>query len=680
LWVAQPVAAQTAPVSQVATAPVAGTPDSAPDSAAEDKPKIQLSLPRPIQAVSAAVGLGRPRLALVLAVQSVGRQTVLATAARDAAAVAQTLRSSGYLVMLRTDPSARELRDTLREFRERLQPGTAGFVYLTAPGLPVDGANAVLPSDANVTPESAAGAFRSAVQAAGVPLSEVIDALAGAPDSPRLLVADAAFAQPGWPQWPAGGLGEPRPPRGMMVLLAQAPGVQQVPEQALPLPQPPPAAARDVAASRFARALVDALQTPRLSGPAVLRATRKAIIEQSSGQATPWLGGDSDEREDFVDPAILDSLVPKTPEDMAREFARQSLRVLDGGGAATPATKLTSAASEAAGAASEPAAGASRPSAPGLAPLVAAVGAAAVGAGSVALAVGTTTAAAAVTGASSAVAEVGALALPAMSKALSAAAPAVARNPVVAPSAAPAAAPSANLGKAAALAATAAALDDKGRSTAPQARTVRAPDGGERPSHVPRRNAYGYAEGDTYTYRVIDLWKDEVHADIVTGVDQVLDDGRLMGNDHRVVMDPQGRPQSQVAPDGTLSRYEPCQALWWSKPKRGEDRPVRFTETFERPDGLKGEIEWVGSASVGRVRKIEVGSATFQAVPIESSGWNYQLRSDGSRSSVRWSRTVWYAVDLGHPVAFDIEDHDINGRRVAQERIELVHAQTTRTP
>jgi hypothetical protein len=636
LWVAQPVGAQTAPVSQAATAPVGGAANSAlevkPEIKPEIKPEVQLSIPRPIQAVSAAVGLGRPRLALVLAVQSVDSQTVLAAAARDAAAVAQTLRNSGYLVMLRLDPSARELRDTLREFRERLKPGTAGFVYLAAPALAADGANAVLPADANVMPESPAGAFH----AAGVPLSEVIDALAGEPDSPRLLVADAAFSQPGWRHWPAGGLSEPKPPRGMMLLLSQELGAQQVPELAPPLPQPPPAAARDVAASRFARALVDALQTPRLSGPAVLRATRKAIIEQSSGQVTPWLGGDSDEREDFVDPTILDSLVPKTPEEMAREFARQSARVLDGGGAANPATRLNSAATEAAGGASEPAAPASRPTGPGLAPLAAAVGAVAVGVGSAAVGVGTNAAAAtALSGASTAVAEVGALAV--------------------------------------------SALDEKGRST-PQARTVRAPDGGERPSHAPRRNAYGYAEGDTYTYRVIDLWKDEVHADIVTGVDRVLDDGRLMGNDHRVVMDPQGRPQSQVAPDGTLSRYEPCQALWWSKPKRGEDRPVRFTETFERPDGLKGEIEWVGSASVGRVRKIEVGSATFQAVPIESSGWNYQLRSDGSRSSVRWSRTVWYDVDLGHPVAFDIEDHDIDGRRVAQERIELVHAQTTRTP
>jgi len=66
-------------------------------------------------------------------------------------------------------------------------------------------------------------------------------------------------------------------------------------------------------------------------------------------------------------------------------------------------------------------------------------------------------------------------------------------------------------------------------------------------------------------------------------------------------------------------------------------------------------------------------------LPIESSGWQYARRSDGSRADSKWSRTVWYSTKLGHPVAIDIEDTDHLGRLLRRERVELLHAQTARS-
>jgi hypothetical protein len=49
---------------------------------------LGLATPRPVKAVSAALGLGRQRLALVVGNGTAGAQPVLASAARDAQAVA----------------------------------------------------------------------------------------------------------------------------------------------------------------------------------------------------------------------------------------------------------------------------------------------------------------------------------------------------------------------------------------------------------------------------------------------------------------------------------------------------------------------------------------------------------------------------------------------------------------
>jgi hypothetical protein len=211
----------------------------------------------------------------------------------------------------------------------------------------------------------------------------------------------------------------------------------------------------------------------------------------------------------------------------------------------------------------------------------------------------------------------------------------------------------------------------------PDNRTVRSSEGGERPAYAPRTNSYGYAEGDTYTYQVTDTWKGEVTQRYTTAIEEVLPDGQMLANGQQMVMDAQGRLKKLANADGSVSQFEPSQDLWWSNPKRGESRDLRFTETIQRGGRKATEVEWKGSTSVGKAQKIDTPAGEFEVLPIESSGWAYEVVSDGLRST-KWSRTVWYSPKLGHPVAIDIQDADRLGKLLKRERVELLHAQASR--
>ena len=148
------------------------------------------------------------------------------------------------------------------------------------------------------------------LRAVGVPLQELVDALAGGADSPRLLLVDAAYRNPALARLTPLGLARPRLTVGTMALLGHAPGALQDPPAVTPLPSPPPKDLAQLAASRFARVVVDALTTPRISVPEALRAVRLAVADSSGGLAQPWLAGDTFGREYLADAALLEAPMP----------------------------------------------------------------------------------------------------------------------------------------------------------------------------------------------------------------------------------------------------------------------------------------------------------------------------------------------------------------------------------
>jgi hypothetical protein len=809
--------AQTGPTAAAAPtlqAPAAAAssaiaPSGLPDLKMPSLTDLSVMVPRPVKAVTAALGMGRQRLALVVGLGTVGAKQVLDSAPRDTQAVAVTLRNAGYVVMVREDVSADDLRASLREFHDRLQPGGVGFIYVTALGAQVEGQNLLLPRDMTLDDALAPELLAAQLRRAALPVSELVDALIGTPDSPRMLVVDAAYRHPVLARLPLSGLAEQKLPLGTMALFGHALGaLHEVPAVGA-LPDPAPTDPAEIAASRFARVLVASLAKPRVKGPDALRQVRKTLAENYPGEGEPWIGGDTDNKEDFAEAQILDSLVPRTPEEWAREALRQGGRYLtkSSGSEAEPAAQAVSDANTAPPSPTSetpPGQKARAPEAPGsslgsqlgsalstaetvagVAGTAAAVAAgvratetaAAVSASTTALNVARSVAsnvislgarlagsggtseqtvqqsvqqsvrqAAAVQAAPSSVPgatvtpeagvrqtvaeNLGATASPPGAAVTAAPTPPAASPPVVpatpvpatpvpatpvpalpaVPPTLPAAPPAANVpvasapgdlpvssfapvagaagavGAAAAAAgsgnaqrlARAAAGNAADQLLAPDERTRRNPGGGERPNYVPRANPFGYAEGDTYTYRVIDAWKDEVTRQYTTAIDQVLDNGRLLANGQLTQMDAQGRLIREARADGSFSEFTPSQDLWWSNPKRGESHATRFVEKFQRADRVNGQTEWKGSTSVGRPRKIELPAGEFEVLPIETSGWYYETLANGGFSSGKFSRTVWYSPKLGHPVAIDIEDADRLGTLVKRERVELVHAQVAR--
>ena len=87
------VAAAQTPVAPVQAQPVEGSaptlavPPTLPEIRMPDMRDLQLSVPRPVRAAQAVLGMGKPRLALVLGLGQVGRRSVVDSAPRNAQAV-----------------------------------------------------------------------------------------------------------------------------------------------------------------------------------------------------------------------------------------------------------------------------------------------------------------------------------------------------------------------------------------------------------------------------------------------------------------------------------------------------------------------------------------------------------------------------------------------------------------
>jgi hypothetical protein len=210
-------------------------------------------------------------------------------------------------------------------------------------------------------------------------------------------------------------------------------------------------------------------------------------------------------------------------------------------------------------------------------------------------------------------------------------------------------------------------------------RTERAPGQGERPVYQTRANSYGHAEGDVLSYERVDTSKDEVLASYVIAIEKIVDSGALQANGGLWQLDPEGRPVGMKSEDGAETLFEPAEAWWWARPRAGEARAVQFVENYLRADKSKGRINWRGQAQVGSARVMEVQAGEFEVLPIRITGQATDTPEGKPAVQMLFTRVVYFAPKLGVPVAIDIEDNDAGGRPLKRERIELTHAQQSRT-
>lgn len=211
------------------------------------------------------------RLALVIGNASYKAKT-LATPANDAALIAQTLQAAGFDVMGVRDLDGDGLRQTFRDFIDRVRnagPDAVAAVYFAGYGLQVEGENYLVPIDADISKASD-------VSLRAVQLSEQMHALATLHLKASFMILDVARASPFLlsGQLPAGGLAWVEPETNMLIAFSAAPGTVSTD-------------AGD-GYGPYAKALAETIREGELTPAQVFDRVRLRVNELTKGAQVPW--------------------------------------------------------------------------------------------------------------------------------------------------------------------------------------------------------------------------------------------------------------------------------------------------------------------------------------------------------------------------------------------------------
>ena len=162
-----------------------------------------------------------PRIALVIG-NATYRDAALATTANDAGLVAQTLQAAGFDVVGARDLDGQSMRTAFRDFLQKASaagPDMQAFVYLAGRAVQYNGDNYFVPVDAQINRDAD-------VPIEAIRISDFTHALAATPGRARIIVLDAARANPyaaqGSPLAP--GLALVDPEAGELIAFNAAPG------------------------------------------------------------------------------------------------------------------------------------------------------------------------------------------------------------------------------------------------------------------------------------------------------------------------------------------------------------------------------------------------------------------------------------------------------------------------
>ena len=212
-----------------------------------------------------------PRIALVIGESTYSDQT-LATPVNDAALIAQTLQAAGFDVVGARDLDEKSVRAAMRDFLNKaaaVGPDMQAVVYLAGRGVQYEGDNFFVPIDAQLARDS-----DTPMEA--VRIADFAHALASEPGRARILVLDAARANPnpGQGQPLAGGLALVDPDAGELVAFNAAPGSTGGDE-------PGPYGV-------YAKTLAGAMRQGGLPIEDVFAQTRVQVNQATGGAQVPW--------------------------------------------------------------------------------------------------------------------------------------------------------------------------------------------------------------------------------------------------------------------------------------------------------------------------------------------------------------------------------------------------------
>ncbi|MGD0266543.1 MAG: caspase family protein [Candidatus Methylomirabilota bacterium] len=211
---------------------------------------------------------GERRLALVIG-NSRYSSAPLRNPVNDARAMATTLRSFGFDVLLYEDVSYKDLRRAIIEFGNQLRDGGVGVFYYAGHGVQVNGRNYMVPVDAVIQ-----GDAEVAVEALDV--DYVLSRMDTARNRLNIVILDACRDDPFSRSFrsPTHGLASIDAPIGTLIAYATAPGkVAQDGEGPNGL---------------YTSELLKAMEVPGLKIEDVFKRVRQSVSKQTNGQQVPW--------------------------------------------------------------------------------------------------------------------------------------------------------------------------------------------------------------------------------------------------------------------------------------------------------------------------------------------------------------------------------------------------------
>ena len=220
---------------------------------------------------SAQQAAQNPRIALVIG-NATYRDAALATTANDAGLIAQTLQAAGFDVVGARDLDGQSLRTAFRDFLDKASaagPDMQAFVYLAGRGVQYDGDNYFVPVDAQINRDAD-------VPIDALRISDFAHALAQTPGKARIIVLDAAHANPyasqRSPLAPGLALIDPEP--GELIAFNAAPGTLAGDEQG--------------PYGVFGKTLAGAMRQGGVDVVEVFDQTRVTVNQLTQGALLPW--------------------------------------------------------------------------------------------------------------------------------------------------------------------------------------------------------------------------------------------------------------------------------------------------------------------------------------------------------------------------------------------------------
>lgn len=640
-----------------------------------------------VQAAAPAAQAAR-RVALVIGNEAY-RDAPLANPVNDATEMARALQAAGYDVLLRTNADQREMLAALREFGNRLRGSQSGVFYYAGHGMQIKGRNHLIPVGADIQREDEV-AYQS------LDAQAVLDKMESAGNGANLMILDACRNNPFARSFRSSvqGLAQMEAPVGTLVAFATSPG----------------AVASDGSGRHglYTQHLLEAMRKPGLKVEDVFKQVRAAVRRASQGKQVPWestslegdfyLAGEPPPPPPPPPPAPAPPAPPPIDVNAALDDALwqtvQRSRVLAEVQAYLTRFPAGRHAADARRRVAElmtppPAAAPAPTPAPAAAPSLATAPPP-----PPALAITPAPAAAVMPVPMLAVAPPSVLpAMPAAARQdadrdrerrtqqllaelqapgpgpLASAVPSAPPAPP-APAAPPALAPPpASQDPAASLkAAQRQRTDELLAQLAPPAPAVVPPS---------QRNAFGFAAGDQWRYRVIDRLKGgDITQTYRRRVDRVRPDGLLL--EGKLVMSASAIVQFYENANGEREHWIEPLELFDPEPRPGLTRELRALREYREPSGTVHRSAFGGTLQVTGREVVRTPAGEFDTLRIEVTLKGDTTRSDAGRPYLLyWKRTYWFAPELGLPVAIDFE-HRSDTALTARARHELVSVDTAR--